>query len=223
MIGRPMSVNSSFDSHGSHNPNFPRDSSFDSRYLPSLFIVQNMWLQKNKWEKKKVFQKYYSKHSRAMFWSDNSSFSHHLVQKVWTRHGLLQRQERWEGRVQRRERLPQWPQLQGSRPQLQAGQHQVRLHQRPRVKEWIRTSWWVNLELNMWWWVAWCVLVGDIIYSPCWIVWSQCENNYFLRPECWNNVEKYRWCSSTGNGWVFISLSPTITVTIPGLYWEYAK
>ena len=32
MIGRPMSVNSSFDSHGSHNPNFPRDSSFDSRY-----------------------------------------------------------------------------------------------------------------------------------------------------------------------------------------------
>ena len=32
MIGRPMSVNSSFDSHGSHNPNFPRDSSFESRY-----------------------------------------------------------------------------------------------------------------------------------------------------------------------------------------------
>ena len=31
MIGRPMSVNSSFDSHGSHNPNFPRDSSFESR------------------------------------------------------------------------------------------------------------------------------------------------------------------------------------------------
>ena len=27
-----MSVNSSFDSHGSHNPNFPRDSSFESRY-----------------------------------------------------------------------------------------------------------------------------------------------------------------------------------------------
>ena len=43
MIGRPMSVNSSFDSHGSHNPNFPRDSSFDSRYQHPTHTTIHSW------------------------------------------------------------------------------------------------------------------------------------------------------------------------------------
>ena len=63
MIGRPMSVNSSFDSHGSHNPNFPRDSSFDSRYriiLPSISLFYKIFGSRG--EKSKVFQKYYIIH-----------------------------------------------------------------------------------------------------------------------------------------------------------------
>ena len=41
------------------------------------------------------------------------------------------------------------------------------------------------------------------------------RNNYFFRPECWNNVEKYRWCSSTGNGLLFISLQSYNHCDIP--------
>ena len=61
------------------------------------------------------------------------------------------------------------------------------------------------------------VQTTDLIYSPCWIglFAINVRNNYFFRPECWNNVEKYRWCSSTGNGLLFISLQSYNHCDIP--------